>query len=47
MSSAGMDVAVKLEKDLAADFSAFSEAVKFDLRLDFFLMDSLDCCVNR
>lgn len=47
MSSAGMDVAVKLEKDLAADLRAFNEAVKLDLRLDFFLMVSLDCAVNR
>lgn len=46
MSSEGIEVAVKLEKDLAADLRAFKEAVRFDLRLDFFLTVSFSCCVN-
>lgn len=41
MSSDGMDVAVKLEKDFAADLRALREAVRLDLRLDFFLTGSL------
>jgi hypothetical protein len=36
MSSEGMLGAVKLEKDFAADFRAFREAVRFDLKLEFF-----------
>lgn len=33
-SSAGMEGAVKLEKDLAADLSASRDAVKLDLKVD-------------
>jgi hypothetical protein len=38
ISSAGMLGAVKLEKDFAADLSALSEAVRFDLKVDFGLI---------
>jgi len=39
-------VAVKLEKDFAADLRALREAVRLDLRVDFFLTVSFSCCVN-
>lgn len=42
ISSDGMEVAVKLEKDFAADLRALRDAVRLDLRLDFFLTGSLD-----
>lgn len=36
MSSDGILGAVKLEKDFAADLSALRDAVRLDLKLDFF-----------